>query len=112
MPKYAFFEGPYLFCCAQETGNVEDESEAAEDGQGADDNARDPETFDDSEFYQQLLKELLEGSGADAAAMQASTQVCGSLLCHNVSIGFSIGMCRVAGTCFQSQPLSRYYRTG
>lgn len=36
---------------------------------------RDPETFDDGEFYQQMLKEFLEGSGADAAAVSASAQV-------------------------------------
>ena len=30
------------------------------------DDERDPETFDDTDFYQTLLKEFLEGSGAAA----------------------------------------------
>ena len=38
---------------------------------------RDAETFDDSEFYQQLLKEFLEGStvGSGAGALAASATV-------------------------------------
>ncbi len=36
---------------------------------------RDAETFDDGEFYQQLLKEFLESSGADTTAISASVQV-------------------------------------
>ncbi|CAL8462818.1 g2352 [Coccomyxa elongata] len=35
---------------------------------------RDAETFDDGEFYQQLLKEFLESSGADTTAINASVQ--------------------------------------
>ena len=36
--------------------------------EAADGEERDPETYDDTEFYQTLLKEFLEGSGDAAAA--------------------------------------------
>lgn len=45
--------------------------EAEEDGGNAADE-RDPETFDDGEFYQQLLKMFLEGSAGTAAAVASS----------------------------------------
>ncbi|EIE26312.1 TRAUB-domain-containing protein [Coccomyxa subellipsoidea C-169] len=54
-----------------------DQDEDADDEDEPDEtvlDARDAETFDDGEFYQQLLKEFLEGSGVDAAAVNASAQ--------------------------------------
>ena len=56
---------------------------AQEDGAEEDDDLepvleeRDAETFDDSEFYQQLLKEFLDGSaiGSGAGALAASAGV-------------------------------------
>ena len=38
--------------------------------------ARDNETYDDGEFYQQLLKEFLEGSVSGAFAVVAASRVC------------------------------------
>jgi hypothetical protein len=60
------------------------QEDEAEDGDAAKEaaNRKDPETFDDSEFYQQLLKELLEGSGADAATVQTSAQVLHCVIMH------------------------------
>jgi hypothetical protein len=52
---------------------VDDEEEEPEEAALEE---RDSETFDDGEFYQQLLKEFLESSGVDAAAVSASAQVC------------------------------------
>ena len=43
------------------------------------DDERDPETFDDTEFYQTLLKEFLEGSGAAANGGGNWFSVSGSL---------------------------------
>ncbi len=40
---------------------VEEEHEAVDHGIAAGDEIRDPETFDDGEFYQTLLKEFFEG---------------------------------------------------
>src|SRR5579875_1266408 len=59
-----------------EGGNAVQKSVAAAEHVGEEDGSvaaahadRDAETFDDGEFYAQLLKEFLEGSGgADAAA--------------------------------------------
>jgi hypothetical protein len=41
--------------------DVEEEIEAGDQGIHAADEIRDPETFDDGEFYQTLLKEFFEG---------------------------------------------------
>jgi hypothetical protein len=41
--------------------DAEEEYEAADQGIAAGDEIRDPETFDDGEFYQTLLKEFFEG---------------------------------------------------
>ncbi len=41
-----------------------EEGEAGAGGAYDGDDERDPETFDDTEFYQTLLKEFLEGSNA------------------------------------------------
>ena len=60
-----------LMACAQEDESEEDDHlEAAGEH-------RDAETFDDAEFYQQLLKEFLEGSavGSGAGALAASATV-------------------------------------
>ena len=55
---------------AAEAEDEEDEADAALE-------ERDAETFDDSEFYQQLLKEFLEGSavGSGGGALAASAGV-------------------------------------
>lgn len=61
----------YLTACAQEGESEEDDHlEAAGEH-------RDAETLDDAEFYQQLLKEFLEGSavGSRAGALAASATV-------------------------------------
>ena len=60
-----------LMACEQEDESEEDDHlEAAGEH-------RDAETFDDAEFYQQLLKEFLEGSavGSGAGALAASATV-------------------------------------
>lgn len=49
---------------------VEEEEEEEDEGKAVDE--RDPETFDDGEFYQQLLKLFLEGSVGSAAAAASS----------------------------------------
>ncbi|BDA50915.1 Protein AATF [Coccomyxa sp. Obi] len=51
-----------------------DEAEDEEEPEEAVLDERDAETFDDGEFYQQLLKEFLESSGADTTAINASVQ--------------------------------------
>ena len=78
---------------AQEDGGEEDdELEPAVE-------ARDAETFDDSEFYQQLLKEFLEGSavGSGAGALVAAAAGVSDCLrtlppCHHSS-RVSCGVC-------------------
>lgn len=59
------------------THNVQDDGDKEEDHLEAAVEERDAETFDDSEFYQQLLKEFLEGSavGSGAGALAASAGV-------------------------------------
>ena len=59
------------------THNVQDDEDKEEDHLEAAVEERDAETFDDSEFYQQLLKEFLEGSavGSGAGALAASAGV-------------------------------------
>jgi protein AATF/BFR2 len=52
---------------AAEEGTAADGADAALEGAGPGDE-RDAETFDDGEFYQQLLKELIEAGGASGAA--------------------------------------------
>jgi len=59
------------------THKVQDDEDEEEDPLVAAVEERDAETFDDSEFYQQLLKEFLEGSavGSGAGALAASAGV-------------------------------------
>ncbi len=58
--------------CAHLQGDEEEDKEELEEAAL---DERDAETFDDGEFYQQLLKEFLESSGADTTAINASVQV-------------------------------------
>lgn len=52
-----------------------DEADDEEEPEEAALDERDAETFDDGEFYQQLLKEFLESSGADTTAINASAHL-------------------------------------
>ena len=61
--------------CAHMQAAQDEEDEDDEEPEEAALEERDSETFDDGEFYQQLLKEFLESSGVDAAAVNASAQV-------------------------------------
>ncbi len=84
-----------------------DQDEDADDEDEPDEtvlDARDAETFDDGEFYQQLLKEFLEGSGVDAAAVNASAQVrmlgLLRLRCRVISMACTcVAVCAVARKC-------------
>jgi hypothetical protein len=73
---------------ALQNGDAPLQHAADDDGGGATSaQQRDPETFDDGEFYAQLLKEFLEASGDGAAAAAAGSaalaQVCFWLFIHS-----------------------------
>lgn len=61
---------PKQLCAA----TVQQEAEAVDEEDLVDQEARDPDTFDDGEFYQQLLKEFLERSGASGAGLAAGVK--------------------------------------
>jgi hypothetical protein len=68
-----------LFACPQASEREDAGADAAGAGAAGDADApaeqRVAESYDDAEFYQQLLKEFLEGSAAAGARVQSLSQV-------------------------------------
>jgi hypothetical protein len=79
-------------------GSAEQQDEDAGGGAGraASERARDPETYDEGDFYSQLLKELLESGEADGQRPAATH----ARWCAATGGDFAIGWCSSA--CQQS----------